>query len=147
VFQDSAPSQPAPERPFRLPGAKSAAPAAAPATKAEEKKKDSEPLGNFGLDPRAVALPGLWGTGLFGLQDLNQLLTAVILLHLRAGSIAAIAGLGLVASKVDGGFNEWINESGALVRVGIGRSGRSAVVKASQGYGRAQTCSNSGRMA
>eukprot|EP00197_Chlamydomonas_leiostraca_P015313 CAMPEP_0202860432 /NCGR_PEP_ID=MMETSP1391-20130828/2132_1 /ASSEMBLY_ACC=CAM_ASM_000867 /TAXON_ID=1034604 /ORGANISM="Chlamydomonas leiostraca, Strain SAG 11-49" /LENGTH=197 /DNA_ID=CAMNT_0049539591 /DNA_START=22 /DNA_END=615 /DNA_ORIENTATION=+ len=97
VFQaDDTPAAPV-ERPFRQPGQgpsfslPSLPGAPAPAAKAEApkpKKAEAAPS-DGGIDPRAVALPG---------------------------SIALIAGLGLVASKVDDGFSSWLNESGALVR-------------------------------
>jgi hypothetical protein len=49
-----------------------------------------------------------------------------------------------VASKVDGGFNEWINESGALVRVGAAQNGSQLT---SRGIKVLQAWSYSGRMA
>jgi hypothetical protein len=36
---------------------------------------------------------------------------------LPAASILAIVGLGFAATKVDSGFAQWFQESGALVRV------------------------------
>ncbi|KAL6754215.1 hypothetical protein V8C86DRAFT_370218 [Haematococcus lacustris] len=74
------------ERAFRTPGSNSA-----PSPAAEEKKaaSSSVPSGEGGLDPQLLALPV---------------------------AIGAIGGLGLAASKVDEGFTEWIQQSGAIVR-------------------------------
>lgn len=87
LFQsDGEPAQ-VKERAFRVPGAKSDAPPVAAAE--APKPKTSEPIGEFGVDPRVIALPA---------------------------SIAGIVALGFAASKIDGGFVEWITESGAVVR-------------------------------
>ncbi len=55
-----------------------------------------------------------------------QLWVFMVLTCLSAASIAAIAGLGLAASKVDAGFSEWLNDSGAFVRVRHGVTGNGA---------------------
>ncbi|KAF5839396.1 hypothetical protein DUNSADRAFT_967 [Dunaliella salina] len=83
---------------FNEPGKVAPAPAApaapAPAPEKEEKssaEKKAEQEGGLEdpLDARVLALPA---------------------------AILAIGGAGFAASKVDSGFSEWINESGALVR-------------------------------